>query len=89
MDDEPDLGVQFIHAKAAEEGLDVGRIGNKVLLTTGTNKGDRQVETTFWLIGFQRAVVFMSAEVDQTQKDNEAVIDCLNAVPNIIKTTAR
>ena len=66
VDDSPDLGVEFIHAKAAKDGLEVERIGNKVLLTTGTTEGDRQVETTFWLIGFQRAVVLMSVEVDQS-----------------------
>ena len=88
VDDSPDLGVEFIHAKAARQGLEVARIGNKVLLATGNTRdeGDRQVEMTFWLIGFQRAVVLMSVEVDQRQKDNEAVIDCLNAVPDIIKS---
>ena len=83
-----DVGTQFVRKQAKDKGLKVMEVAEKVLLTEGGTRkeGERQFDMTFWQIGFQNAVVVMSAEIDQARKSDEAVIGCMNAVPEIIKS---
>jgi len=83
-----DGGVQFVKAQARKRGVKTMQIGDNVLLIEGGSReeGGRKFDMTFWQIGFQNALVVMSGEIDQAQKNNEVVIDCMNAVPEIMKT---
>ncbi len=82
-----DVGVQFVRDQAKKKNLSVTEKGGKVLMTE-TNTGDEKgvkVERRFWQIGFQNAVVVMSATVIASKKDDAAVKECLEkTVPAVI-----
>ena len=74
-----DVGIQFVRDQAKKKNLSVTEKGDKVFLTE-TNSGEEKgvkVERRFWQIGFQNAVVVMSATVVASKKDDPAVKECL------------
>jgi len=84
-----DIGEQFVRHQARKQGLKVTEIGDKVFPTqTGTNREKgRKVIMHFWQIGFENAVVVMSATVLEDKKDAPEVKECLDkTVPLIVKT---
>ena len=82
-----DVGVDFVRDQAKKKNLSVTEKGGKVFLTE-TNSGDEKgvkIERRFWQIGFQNAVVVMSATVIASKKDDAAVKECLEkTVPAVI-----
>lgn len=82
-----DVGVQFVRDQAKKKKLSVTEKGGKAILTesnVGEEKGVK-VERRFWQIGFQNAVVVMSATVVASKKDDVAVKECLEkTVPAVI-----
>jgi hypothetical protein len=84
-----DVGVQFVRDQAKKKNLSVTEKDGKIILTetnTGEEKGVK-VERRFWQIGFQNAVVVMSATVVASKRDALAVKECLeNTVPVMIQS---
>jgi hypothetical protein len=82
-----DVGIQFVRDQAKKKNLSVTEKGGKVFLTE-TNSGEEKgakVERRFWQIGFQNAVVVMSATVVASKKEDAAVQECLEkTVPAVI-----
>jgi hypothetical protein len=82
-----DVGVQFVRDQAKKKNLSITENDGKVLLTETNTGGDKgvKVERRFWQIGFQNAVVVMSATVVAAKNDTPAVKECLeNVVPVVI-----
>ena len=84
-----DVGATFVRDQAKKKQLQITEKGGKVIMTeTGTSeeKGVK-VERRFWQIGFQNAVVVMSATVVEDKKDTPAVKECLEkTVPAVIES---
>lgn len=84
-----DVGVQFVRDQAKKKNLSVTeKSGSVVMMETnsGTEEGVK-VERRFWQIGFQNAVVVMSATVVASKKDDPAVKECLEkTVPLVIES---
>ena len=82
-----DIGIQFVRNQAKKKNLAVTEKGGRALMTE-TNKGDEKgvkVERRFWQIGFENAVVVMSATLVESKKDDAAVKECLEkTVPSVI-----
>ncbi len=82
-----DVGVQFVRDQAKEKNLTVTEKDGKVFLTEISNgeEDGANVERRFWQIGFQNAVVVMSATVVASEKDDARVKECLEStVPAVI-----
>jgi hypothetical protein len=84
-----DIGAQFVRAQAKKKNLPVTDNAGKVILTE-TNAGDEngvKVERRFWQIGFQNAVVVMSATVVAAKKDDANVKEFLDkTIPTVIES---
>jgi len=84
-----DVGVQFVRDQAKKKQLQVTEKSGKAVFTetnTGEEKGVK-VERRFWQIGFQNAVVVMSATVVEAKKNDPAVKECLDkTVPLVIES---
>ena len=84
-----DVGSQFVRDQAKKKQLQVTEKGGKVIMTE-TNTGDEKgvkVERRFWQIGFQNAVVVMSATVVDAKKNEPGVRECLEkTVPLVIES---
>jgi hypothetical protein len=82
-----DVGSKFVRDEAKKKNLAVTEKGGKVYLTekhSGEEHGTK-VERQFWQIGFQNAVVVMSATVVDAKKVDPAVKECLEkTVPMVI-----
>jgi len=82
-----DVGVRFVRDQAKKKNLSITEKGGKVFLTE-TDSGDEErvkAERQFWQIGFQNAVVVMSATVIASKIDDAAVKECLEkTVPAMI-----
>jgi hypothetical protein len=82
-----DVGVQFVREEAKKKNLSVTEKGGKVIMTETSNGDEKgvKVERRFWQIGFQNAVVVMSATVVASKKNDAAVKECLEkTVPSMI-----
>jgi hypothetical protein len=84
-----DVGAQFVRDQAMKKNLPVTEQGGKVIMTetnTAEEKGVK-VERRFWQIGFQNAVVVMSATIVASKKDTAVVKECLEkTVPVVIES---
>jgi hypothetical protein len=78
-----------VRAQAKKKNLPVTEKAGKVILTE-TNAGDEKgvkLERRFWQIGFENAVVVMSATVVAAKKDDANVKECLDkTIPTVIES---
>ena len=79
---------EFLESQAKDRGLQIVRVGDKTTFseTETRSEGGHDYIMTFWQIGFGNCLVVMSAEVDKIHKEDQAVKECLEAVPEIIKS---
>jgi len=87
-----DVGVQFVRDQAKEKNLSVTEKNAKVFLTETSNDEEdgTNVERRFWQIGFQNAIVVMSATVVVSKKDDRAIKECLEStVPAMIDSLTK
>jgi hypothetical protein len=79
---------EFLQSQATDKGLQMARIGGKAAFSeTGTrSEAGRQYDMNFWQVGFEDALVVISAEVDREHQGNRAVNECLDVVPKIIES---
>jgi hypothetical protein len=84
-----DIGVKFVRDQAKEKGLTVTEKKGKVYLTesgTAEEKG-KKLLMQFWQIGFENAVVVMSATILDGKQESTEVKECLEKhVPLIIES---
>lgn len=82
-----DVGVRFVRDQAKEKNLSVTERDAKFFFTEASD-GDEdgtKLELQYWQIGFQNAVVVMSATVVASKKEDPAVKECLErTIPAVI-----
>ncbi len=81
-----DVGIQFVRDQAKKKNLSVTEKGGKVFLTETNSDEEKgvKVDRRFWQIGFQNAVVVMSATVVMSKKDEPAVKECLEKTVAVV-----
>ncbi len=82
------IAKDFLEMQAKEKGLKVVPMGDKATISelASHREEGHDYEMTFWQIGFENMLVVMSAEVDQTRKQDPIVVECLKGVPAMIES---
>lgn len=82
------IAEDFLLTQAEKDGMEIKEMGkNLVISESGSrNENGQDFNMTFWQVGFEDALVVMSAEVNKTRKDEPAVLDCLALVPAMIES---
>jgi len=86
----PSLGHEFVRHLADKKKLKPRALGNKLFITERAKGSEPNTEVQFWVIGFDDAVVVLSATIQIGTRDSPAVRECLQRVlPRVIESLAK